>query len=448
MRHYTLLLVFLLFYMQMNAQITFDISEFEFGQDSIVSMSVGDPDNNLKDDIFITVADKNLVYKLQNGTNGFTKTIYLSKDEPELFRIVSLNGGDDIVYTEKGKSDIHLMYGKDDYYVEKRYWGALELDSSVLLKSIGSVNPEEYIYSNILLYGVDQNNTFQIYRVSASSFNSIAPYFQNSVPLDFSPGKSCGYYFDNRVSRIFIPDQSNGKLKALVKNWNIDPNIPIDKNMEIIDSKLEKPVACMTVFSKEKDDVLLLLDASSSAVYKYYINENYRREEFILELDNPSQIAAGLIDNNDLIDLLILDGNKLWLVTDVHESRLGVSQTLLIEEAAPLKNLSVFDFNKDGFADIIYNLQGGNKIKVLKNDLISSVTDENQDLWVIKPNPTNAFIRVEGVYDDLSIYDVKGNNVKFSTENNTFVFEEIVKGQYIIKICNRGNCKSKMFLIE
>ena len=184
MKHYILFPIFLLFYVQIIAQITFDISEFEFGEDSIVSMSVGDPDNNLKDDIFVTLNGKNLVYKLQNGTNGFTKTVYLSKDEPEIFKIVSLNGGDDIVYTEKGKSNINIMYGKDEYYAEKRFLGSLELDSSILIKSIGSVNPEEYIFSNILLYAVDQNNSFHIYTISASSFNGIAPYFQKMCIRD------------------------------------------------------------------------------------------------------------------------------------------------------------------------------------------------------------------------------------------------------------------------
>lgn len=448
MKHYILFPIFLLFYVQIIAQITFDISEFEFGQDSIVSMSVGDPDNNLRDDIFVTLNGKNLVYKLQNGTNGFTKTVYLSKDEPEIFKIVSLNGGDDIVYTEKGKSNINIMYGKDEYYAEKRFLGSLELDSSILIKSIGSVNPEEYIFSNILLYAVDQNNTFHIYTISASSFNGIAPYFQNSVATDFSPGQSCGYYFDNRVSRIFIPDQTNGKLKAMVKNWNINPVTPIDENLEVIDSKLEKPVACLTVLSKEKDDVMFVLDATKSAIYKYYIKENYRREEFILELDNPSQIAAGFIDDNDLIDVLILDRNKLWLVTDLHEARSGVSQTLLVEESVPIKNLTVFDFNKDGFADIVYNLQGGNTIKVLKNDLISSVSDEKNDLWVIKPNPTKEFIHIDGDFDDLRIYDIKGNDVKCIIENNTIIFEAMLKGQYIMRMCNKGQCKSKLFLIE
>ena len=82
MKHYILFPIFLLFYVQIIAQITFDISEFEFGEDSKVSMSVGEPDNHLKDYIFVTLNVKHLVYKLQNGTNGFTNTVYLTKDEP------------------------------------------------------------------------------------------------------------------------------------------------------------------------------------------------------------------------------------------------------------------------------------------------------------------------------------------------------------------------------
>lgn len=126
--------------------------------------------------------------------------------------------------------------------------------------------------------------------------------------------------------------------------------------------------------SKEKDDVMFVLDATKSAIYKYYIKENYRREEFILELDNPSQIAAGFIDDNDLIDVLILDRNKLWLVAGICTKQDQVFHKAVGRRISPNKNLTVFDFNKDGFADIIYNLQGGNTIKVLKNDLISSVS--------------------------------------------------------------------------
>jgi len=67
---------------------------------------------------------------------------------------------------------------------------------------------------------------------------------------------------------------------------------------------------------------------------------------------------------------------------------------------------------------------------------------------VIKPNPTNEFIHIDGDFDDLRIYEIKGNDVKCIIENNTIIFEAMLKGQYIMRICNKGQCKSKLFLIE
>lgn len=438
----TLFVSFLIAAMICNstAQVLFDVENFSFSDDTIISMSVGDPDNNGKDDIFVTVNNKNLVYKLQNNGGQFSKTPYLSKDKPDLFSIVSLNGEDDIVYTEKDKSTIHLMYGKDSYYTEKAYITGVDLGSSVQIKSIGDVQPAENVFSNRFLYAVDQNNIFHILAVYTGSFNSVGTELKASIPVGIPVQQACGYYFQNRISRLFFPDIENGKLKAMVRKWDNFQGPYIEPNFETIDENLNKPVACLTHTSGQNGSVMFVIDKGSESLLKYYLDENYRKESFNINIENPSQIAIGYIDSNTSVDMIILDGNKLWLLSDLHQKGGSGSmlQTLIVEETNNIKNVRVADFNGDGFSDIVYNLLGGNEIRVLKNDIKSSVSVVDDQLSFY-PNPATEKLKIGFEFDHISISNVSGSQVLNSGYSPEINIQHLSVGTYLIKIVKNKN---------
>ncbi len=449
MKHNTLCLIFLFFLNQVQSQLLFDVESFNFSEDTIISMTVGDPDNNGKDDIFVTVSNKNLIYKLQNNGVQFSKTPYLSKEKPDIFSIISLNGEDDIVYTEKDKSTIHLMYGKDSYYNEKSYIAGIDLGTSAQIKSIGDVQPVENLYSNRFLYAIDQNNLFHILAIYTGSFNSVGSELKASIPVGIPVQQACGYYFQNRVSRLFFPDIENGKLKAMVKKWDNFQGPYIEPNFEVIDENLDRPVACLTHTSGQNGDVMFVIDKGSKSLVKYYLNENYRKEIYNIDIDNPTQIAVGLIDNNAEVDMIILDGKKLWLLTDLHKK--GGSgaylQSLIVEESQNIKNVRVSDFNGDGFSDIVYNLQGGNEIKVMTNEIKSAI-HEVADNNTIKPNPSHGRILLDFIFEEVIIFNSTGGEVFRSGPATEINVEHLPKGSYLMKTKNNKNITSKLLIIN
>ena len=122
-----------------SGQIPFNIQEFST-EDSIISLSVGDPDTDGKDDIFITIKDHNDIYKLRNiGGNNFSIVNYLTVPEPQLIKITTLNGGDDIAYTRKNSSGVHLLFGKDQWNTEKKVGPVVGKDTIKDIQSIASI---------------------------------------------------------------------------------------------------------------------------------------------------------------------------------------------------------------------------------------------------------------------------------------------------------------------
>lgn len=422
------------------SQVLFDVESFNFNQDTIISMSVGDPDQDGKDDIFVTIHNSNLVQKLRNNGSQFTKTPYFSKEKPDIFTILSLNGEDDIVYTEKGKSTVHMMYGKDSYYTEKAYITGVDLGSSVQIKSIGDVQPATNIFSNRFLYAIDQNSTIHILPVYNGSFNSVGSELKASIPLGIPVQQACGYYFENRISRLYIPDTENGKLKALVRKWDNFQGPFFEPNMETIDENLNKPVGCLTYTSGQNGDVMFVIDKGSKSLVKYYLEEGYRKETFSINIDNPSLMSAGLIDNNESVDLIILDGNKLWLLSDLHQKGNpgALLQTLIVEEPNNIKNVRVSDVNGDGYSDIIYNLQGSNQIRVMKNDIKSSVSEPTKQLS-IHPNPAQDKLDLGFQFEEIRIYTSSGVEVLRQGYSDEVNIGHLPKGVYVVKtkIANR-----------
>lgn len=449
MKHNTLCLIFLFFLNQVQSQLLFDVESFNFSEDTIISMTVGDPDNNGKDDIFVTVHNKNLIYKLQNNGTQFSKTPYLSKDKPELISMVSLNGGDDIAYTEKGKSTLNLLYGKDSYYTEKSQIQAITLDTIIRIKSIGTVNRNENTAWNRLLYATDQNNSIHLFQVLNGSFNSVYCEYKESRALGIPVSQACGYYFSNDVARVFYTDKTQGRLMALVRKWNNNQNPFFEPGAEIIDMSLDKPIGCLTLDSEQADDVMFVLDKGASKIIKYYLNENYRKEEYGINVTDPTYFSAGIIDNNQATDLIILDQNKLWLLTDLHEKggQSAFLQTLIIEETETIKNLHIADFNGDGFTDIVYNLVGSNEIKLLKNEIKSSVPQVGNTDVQINPNPTHGKIVVNEGFDWIKVYSSAGAEVFAMYQGTEAELSHLPSGNYLVKVNRNGRISLKKLII-
>ncbi|MBK9254856.1 MAG: T9SS type A sorting domain-containing protein [Saprospiraceae bacterium] len=435
--------IFLLFLDKASAQIPFNIQEFSVSEDSIISLSVGDPDADGKDDIFITLKGRNAIYKLRNnGGNSFSIVNYLTAPEPQLVKITTLNGGDDILYTRKSTSGVHILYGKDEWNAERKVGPVVGKDSVnnlVAITSVGSWYPTGS--SSPLLFLQDGEGTVYIFAIRISSFNTMFVETLSTFKYDSPIGLISAMHLGS-FTRVFVPDIGNKQLRVIQFKWLVPYGPPSFDQELIMDSDLGRPVSVANDVDRNDVRSLFLLDAGRSEVVKYTFLPNsvdFQKSIIPLDIENPEQIHLGRIDSDSLQDLIILENNRIWMITNVAGPRSGFSEKILLaEEEMGIRNLIIRDFDSDGISDIAYNVEGSNFVKILKNEILSSLSDEYfQSECRIFPNPGSGVFKLDNKeFKIVKLSDAQGRDTGLHINSESIDMTSYPTGTYYISVTN------------
>ena len=111
---------------------------------------------------------------------------------------------------------------------------------------------------------------------------------------------------------------------------------------------------------------------------------------------------------------------------------------------------SNYDENNIKIVGMIIHHSTGEIVNAIKVDLDISTNiasnNENQD-FIIYPNPTKNKILIDGKYDTLEIYNFLGKMLIKSTNKKTIDVSHLKNGIYTIKIQYNNTNKSKNFII-
>ncbi len=429
-----------------SGQIPFNIQEFST-EDSIISLSVGDPDTDGKDDIFITIKDHNDIYKLRNiGGNNFSIVNYLTVPEPQLIKITTLNGGDDIAYTRKNSSGVHLLFGKDQWNTEKKVGPVVGKDTIKDIQSIASIGSWYPTGSSPPLFFIqDMHGKIYCFGILISSLNNFSLVPSGVFKFNTTLGNISVMHVSNQTM-VFVPDIEHGLIKVIQFGWGVpyQPDAGIEK---LFDSELVKPVYTITDIDKNKVKSMFALDAGRSEVVKYTFLQNsveFEKSVIPLDIENAEQIHLGRIDSDGFQDLIILENNRIWMINNVAGPRAGFSaKTLLAEEEKDIRNLIIRDFDGDGISDIAYSLSGSNVIKILKNEILSAVADEYlKSGCKIIPNPGSGVFKVDNSdFRIIKLSDVHGIDTGLRINSESIDMSSFPAGKYFITVKNGGIIK-------
>ena len=380
----SLSLATVLFCVQLNAQIPLTITEFDFAATPLINIAVGDADANGRKDIYVVAEGAQRITRLTNLGNGtaFTTTNYLAlTKQPESVGVISLNGGDDLYYTLEGDMGMYTLYSKDEWNAEKK-------DGPVLLDTIGGIEQahlKSFNYPRLVLTS-DTAGDLHFVEIINGSFNTIFAISSYSINTSITPGVMSSFVRGDTIT-YFVPDVPSGQLLKGTVIWNSAINqLFYQEPLEVMDADLQHPVASFTYTDLAGLQMLFVLDTGTNEIYKYvFQGDSFVKTTIDAALTSPSLMSFGYLDNDTLPDLVVADGNNLWLLSNA-PSR-GLQPELIMSYDEPIGEFYLADFNNDGIDDIVSVPVSRNKVLVSRNDILSGTQPVESLPFGYWPNP-------------------------------------------------------------
>ena len=404
--------------------------------DSISNIVIGDPDNNGKQDIFYIMHNQNDIIKLANNTNTFSSSTYLPAESPKLLSLINLNyNTDDVVFTQKDSSGIYSHYGKDDNNAERKQGPVIGKDDLKNLKTIASIkndlltNPPKFIN----LHAFATGNVVHYWGSTSSSFDIISATKLTTLQYAFNIKKIQGFHKSNTLSEYYYLDNTFNYIRRVTFTWD-NPYNPVVSGSLFLFAEFTK-LEDILIYNEDQSNFLLALDPAEKNIIKYNLTFGGQKTVTPINFTAPSKMLRGKINDDRIDDLLIIDGNKIYISTDFSRAEF----VLLKDEDKPIKDIIVHDFNNDGYDDIIYTKKNTTGIHYLKNDIKTS-TIENALSKILANTLVQDIVYFNEEVLVKSIIDLTGKPVLIEKETPTTEvnISNLATGIYFIQYTYRG----------
>jgi hypothetical protein len=380
----SLFLAAALFCIQLTAQIPLTITEFDFAATPLINIAVGDADANGNTDIYVVAEGAQRITRLLNLGNGtaFTSANYLAlPKQPESVGVMSLNGGDDLYYTLEGDMGAYTLYSKDP-------WNSEKSAGPVLLDTVGGIRQAHIKSFNYprLVMASDSAGDLHFVEIINGSFNVVFAISSYSINTDITPGVMSSFSRGDTIT-YFVPDAPSGRLLKGSVIWNSLLNqLSYQEPLEAFDTDLQHPVSSFTYTDAAGLQMMFVLDTGANEIYKYvFQGGSFVKTTIDAAFTSPSLMSFGFIDNDTLPDLVVADGNNLWLLSNAPSRSLQPELIMSYEE--PIGEFYLADFNNDGIDDIVSVPVDRNKILVSRNDILSATKPVEALPFGYWPNP-------------------------------------------------------------
>lgn len=174
---------------------------------------------------------------------------------------------------------------------------------------------------------------------------------------------------------------------------------------------------------------------------------NFGDLQFIM--DTNDQYLFYDLDNDNDNDMLLWKPNTNKVSFKENEDGLGtfsMPKTITTEVNLP-RDAKAADIDGDGWLDIMSASFSDNKLAWYKNNILG-ISENKTSQYVIYPNPTNGLLSIKSKQPILriSIFNMLGQLVETTSENNQIDFSGAESGIYFLKI-EGENDNSKVFKI-
>lgn len=153
-------------------------------------------------------------------------------------------------------------------------------------------------------------------------------------------------------------------------------------------------------------------------------------------------ILCGIIDIDNLIDLITRDGYNLYYIKNLG-NRLLSENTILLQIQGTYSATSIIDFDNDSLNDIVYTHTSGEYWGIFKNNGVLTFTNEIIQSGSSTTNPAVGFITDDLLPDVVLTYSAF-NRSSVNVNNDNFNFTEVVLEQtfigeaFVLNIDNQG----------
>lgn len=372
--------------LRLTAQIPLTITEFDFAATPVINIAVGDADANGKKDIYLITSGAQYITRLTNLGNGtaFTGANYLAlPKQPESVGVISLNGGDDLYYTLSGDPGMYTLYSKDQWNTEKTA-------GPVLLDTIGGISQADlkpFNFSRVLMTS-DTSGDLHFAQIMNGSFNIILQAATYSMNTAIDPGAMSAFINGDTV-QFFVPDVTSGRLlRGTIIREILYSELIYQEPLEVIDADLDHPVASFTYKDLSGLHLMFLLDTGTNEIYKYlFQGDSFSKTTIDAAFTSPSKMSIGYIDNDTFPDLVVADGNNLWLLSNAPSRGSALQPELIMSYEEPIGEFFLADFNDDGIDDIVSVPVSRNKVLISRNDILSNTNEIENLPFGYWPNP-------------------------------------------------------------
>ncbi|MBK5213889.1 MAG: T9SS type A sorting domain-containing protein [Flavobacteriaceae bacterium] len=162
---------------------------------------------------------------------------------------------------------------------------------------------------------------------------------------------------------------------------------------------------------------------------------NFGDLQFIM--DTNDQYLFYDLDNDNDNDMLLWKPNTNKVSFKENEDGLGtfsVPKTITTEVNLP-RDAKAADIDGDGWLDIISASFSDNKLAWYKNNTLG-ISENESSQYTIYPNPTDGVLNVksEKTFSKISVYNMLGQLVETTLENNQIDLSKAEAGVYLLKI--------------
>jgi hypothetical protein len=166
---------------------------------------------------------------------------------------------------------------------------------------------------------------------------------------------------------------------------------------------------------------------------------NFGDLQFIMNTDD--QYLFYDLDNDNDNDMLLWNpyADKItWKENEDGLGTFGTPNTITTEVDFP-RDAKAADFDGDGWLDITSASIADNKLAWYKNNTLG-ISENESSQYTIYPNPTNGVLNVKSkqTSSEISVYNILGQLVETSSENNQIDISKVEAGVYFLKIEDEG----------
>lgn len=449
MKYIYTLTCLLIIVFQSNAQ-SFPFTEigFELNGDSILHLAAADLEGEDGQEIFLTVSGSNGIFYLtpkSQGSSDFNLQRLNEVESPIRVFGAHLNsaGYPDLLYSTSGKAGMGTLHGEDENNTPGTKGTKFENDGLSAphdFTSLPYISSNSSRFINTHFFQLDAK-TLSIWTSTSSSFNIIAPSFNEDIIYDFDIAAISSINTKDNVGHLYLIDGQTGDLHKQVLNYTDPFNYSLETSTIVV-GQVPGAIACKTLELENRDQYLFVL--TNDELIRYDINNNYESSSIAIEMDNPSDLDFGNFDNNDSLDIVIQDGQNIWLLAN------GVgrnNQELIITTELLVKELETIDINHDGLSDIVYTMRNSPNLSIVRNDKLTSVENVQDDLIsdIVYPNPTNGYLYVKNDWKIVNILNINGEEI-----NKSYIESNVVNlraGVYFFRLQKEGKITTQKIVV-